>query len=167
MSLASRFARLGSAAALTAALGLAQAEALHAQTDSSWLAERMSTWYRTTTRHAPGAWGIAVADGSGRLLWSVQPDEPMVPASTVKLFTTGFARTMLGGDARRSTRVMGEGQLDAETGEWVGILVAQELEVGGLQVLALALVLPAEEAFFQTSAKPSPPAALLTAFSKA
>ena len=109
MSLASRFARLGSAAALTAALGLAQAEALHAQTDSSWLAERMSTWYRTTTRHAPGDWGIAVADGSGRLLWSVQPDEPMVPASTVKLFTTGFARTMLGGDARRSTRVMGGG----------------------------------------------------------
>src|SRR6476659_2696416 len=44
----------------------------------------------------------------------------MVPASTVKLFNTGFARTMLGGDARRSTRVMGEGQLDSGTGEWVG-----------------------------------------------
>jgi serine-type D-Ala-D-Ala carboxypeptidase/endopeptidase (penicillin-binding protein 4) len=50
----------------------------------------------------------------------VRPDEPMVPASTVKLFTTGFARTMLGGDARRSTRVMGEGQLDPATGEWIG-----------------------------------------------
>jgi serine-type D-Ala-D-Ala carboxypeptidase/endopeptidase (penicillin-binding protein 4) len=120
VSLASRFIRLGPAAALAAALGLAQAEVLHAQTDSSWLAGRMSTWYQATTRHAPGAWGIAVADGRGRLLWSVQPDEPMVPASTVKLFTTGFARTMLGGDARRSTRVMGKGQLDAETGEWVG-----------------------------------------------
>ena len=80
----------------------------------------MSTWYRTTTRRAPGDWGIAVADGSGRLLWSVRPDEPMVPASTVKLFTTGFARTMLGGDARRSTRVMGEGRLDPATGEWIG-----------------------------------------------
>ncbi len=101
-------------------LGLIPGTALHAQTDASWLADRMSTWYRTTTRRAPGDWGIAVADGSGRLLWSVRPDEPMVPASTVKLFTTGFARTMLGGDARRSTRVMGEGRLDPTTGEWVG-----------------------------------------------
>jgi serine-type D-Ala-D-Ala carboxypeptidase/endopeptidase (penicillin-binding protein 4) len=101
-------------------LGLVPGAALHAQTDASWLADRMSTWYRTTTRHAPGDWGIAIADGSGRLLWSVRPDEPMVPASTVKLFTTGFARTMLGGDARRSTRVMGEGQLDPATGEWIG-----------------------------------------------
>jgi serine-type D-Ala-D-Ala carboxypeptidase/endopeptidase (penicillin-binding protein 4) len=105
---------------LTAVLGLAPGTALHAQTDASWLADRMSTWYRTTTRHAPGDWGIAVADGSGRMLWSVRPDEPMVPASTVKLFTTGFARTMLGGDARRSTRVMGEGRLDPVTGEWIG-----------------------------------------------
>jgi PBP4 family serine-type D-alanyl-D-alanine carboxypeptidase len=106
---------------LTAALGLAPGATLHAQTDASWLADRMSTWYRTTARHAPGDWGIAIADGDGRLLWSVRPDEPMVPASTVKLFTTGFARTVLGGDARRSTRVMGEGHLDPATGEWVGI----------------------------------------------
>ncbi len=120
VALASRFVRIGPAAALVAALGLSPVESLHAQTDSSWLAERMATWYKATTRRAPGNWGIAVADGSGRLLWSVRPDEPMVPASTVKLFTTGFARTMLGGDARRSTRVMGEGQLDSGTGEWVG-----------------------------------------------
>ena len=101
-------------------LGLVPGTVLHAQTDASWLADRMSTWYRTTTRHAPGDWGIAIADGSGRLLWSVRPDAPMVPASTVKLFTTGFARTMLGGDARRSTRVMGDGQLESATGEWIG-----------------------------------------------
>jgi len=113
---------------LTAVLGLAPGAALHAQTDESWLADRMATWYRTTTRHAPGDWGIAVADGNGRLLWSVRADEPMVPASTVKLFTTGFARTMLGGDARRSTRVMGEGHLDPATGEWVG---AWSLELNG------------------------------------
>jgi len=101
-------------------LGLVPGTVLHAQTDASWLADRMSTWYRTTTRHAPGDWGIAIADGGGHLLWSVRPDEPMVPASTVKLFTTGFARTMLGGDARRSTRVMGDGQLESATGEWIG-----------------------------------------------
>jgi PBP4 family serine-type D-alanyl-D-alanine carboxypeptidase len=43
-----------------------------------------------------------------------------MPASTVKLFTTGFARTVLGGSARRATRVIGEGSLDLVTGEWVG-----------------------------------------------
>jgi D-alanyl-D-alanine carboxypeptidase/D-alanyl-D-alanine-endopeptidase (penicillin-binding protein 4) len=52
----------------------------------------------------------------------------MVPASTVKLFTTGFARSVLGGSARRATRVVGEGQLDLETGEWVG---AWALEMNG------------------------------------
>ena len=43
-----------------------------------------------------------------------------MPASTVKLFTTGFARTVLGGTARRATRVVGEGTLDSTTGAWVG-----------------------------------------------
>ncbi len=71
------------------------------------LTSRLSTWYEATSRRAPGQWGIAVADESGRMLWSVNPDQPMVPASTVKLFTTGFARSVLGGAARRSTRVVG------------------------------------------------------------
>jgi D-alanyl-D-alanine carboxypeptidase/D-alanyl-D-alanine-endopeptidase (penicillin-binding protein 4) len=61
-----------------------------------------------------------VADETGRLLWSVSPDQPLVPASTVKLFTTGFARSVLGGTARRSTRVVGLGNVDAESGAWVG-----------------------------------------------
>jgi PBP4 family serine-type D-alanyl-D-alanine carboxypeptidase len=106
--------------ALTAVLALAPAAPLRAQTDEQWLADRMSSWYRTTSRRAPGHWGIAVADQTGRILWSVRPDDPLIPASTVKLFTTGFARSVLGGSARRSTRVMGQGQLDPETGEWVG-----------------------------------------------
>ncbi len=50
----------------------------------------------------------------------MNPDEPMVPASTVKLFTTGFARSVLGGSARRSTKVVGIGGVDPETGAWVG-----------------------------------------------
>ena len=66
------------------------------------LTGRLSTWYEATSRRAPGQWGIAVADESGRMLWSMNPDQPMVPASTVKLFTTGFARSVLGGTARRS-----------------------------------------------------------------
>jgi serine-type D-Ala-D-Ala carboxypeptidase/endopeptidase (penicillin-binding protein 4) len=84
------------------------------------LTTRLSTWYEATSRRAPGQWGIAVADESGRMLWSVNPDQPMVPASTVKLFTTGFARSVLGGAARRSTRVVGVGGVELETGTWKG-----------------------------------------------
>ena len=46
-----------------------------------------------------------------------------MPASTVKLFTTGFARSVLGGTARRPTRVvgvgvarLGHGRMDRELG---------------------------------------------------
>jgi D-alanyl-D-alanine carboxypeptidase/D-alanyl-D-alanine-endopeptidase (penicillin-binding protein 4) len=93
---------------------------LRAQADPQWLAGRMASWYRTAERKAPGEWGIAIADPSGRLLWSVNPDQPLMPASTVKLFTTGFARSVLGSSARRPTRVVGVGGLDATTGEWIG-----------------------------------------------
>ncbi len=94
--------------------------ALSAQTEPGWLGERMASWYERTRRSAPGEWGVAIADQSGRLLWSTNPDRPLMPASTVKLFTTGFARTVLGGNARRATRVVGEGSLDPATGEWIG-----------------------------------------------
>jgi D-alanyl-D-alanine carboxypeptidase/D-alanyl-D-alanine-endopeptidase (penicillin-binding protein 4) len=80
----------------------------------------MAEWYETASRRAPGQWGIAIGDPSGRLLWSVNPTAPLVPASTVKLFTTGFARSVLGGSARRATRVVGAGQLDLKSGEWIG-----------------------------------------------
>jgi serine-type D-Ala-D-Ala carboxypeptidase/endopeptidase (penicillin-binding protein 4) len=93
---------------------------LSAQTDPAWLAGRMSEWYDGAVRRAPGQWGIAVADQGGRLLWSTNPDVPLMPASTVKLFTTGFARSVLGGEARRSTRVVGNGYLDPATGKWIG-----------------------------------------------
>jgi len=38
----------------------------------------------------------------------------------VKLFTTGFARSVVGPGARRSTRVIGRGWTDPKTGEWIG-----------------------------------------------
>ena len=101
---------------------------LQAQTDSGWLTERMDSWYQRTNRSAPGEWGIAVADESGRILWSVNPEQPLMPASTVKLFTTGFARSVLGGTARRPTRVVGVGALDPGTGAWIG---SWALEVNG------------------------------------
>ncbi len=106
--------------ACLAVLLLGSAPTAAAQTESDWLSERMTEWYQTASRKAPGQWGIAVGDPSGKILWSVNPTVALVPASTVKLFTTGFARSVLGGSARRATRVVGAGELDLESGEWIG-----------------------------------------------
>ncbi|MDX2193440.1 MAG: D-alanyl-D-alanine carboxypeptidase/D-alanyl-D-alanine-endopeptidase [Gemmatimonadales bacterium] len=88
--------------------------------DRAELVKTMDSWYRGAEKRARGQWGIAIADQSGRVLWEVGAREPMVPASTVKVLTTGFARTMLGGDARRPTRVLGQGEVDPQTGDWLG-----------------------------------------------
>jgi PBP4 family serine-type D-alanyl-D-alanine carboxypeptidase len=80
----------------------------------------MGAWYGAAFRAAPGHWAIAVADQDGQLLWSLNPDDALIPASTVKVFTTGFARSVLGGTARRPTRVVGAGTVDPATGEWIG-----------------------------------------------
>jgi D-alanyl-D-alanine carboxypeptidase/D-alanyl-D-alanine-endopeptidase (penicillin-binding protein 4) len=85
-----------------------------------WLHERMADWFETANRSAPGQWGIAIADQRGQILWSMNPDVSMMPASAVKLFTTGYARSVLGGSARRATRVIGSGVVDPQTGEWLG-----------------------------------------------
>jgi D-alanyl-D-alanine carboxypeptidase/D-alanyl-D-alanine-endopeptidase (penicillin-binding protein 4) len=103
-----------------AILLLGSAPPLRAQTDPQWLSERMVEWYQSASRRAPGQWGIAIGDPTGRILWGMNPEQELIPASTVKLFTTGFARSVLGGSARRPTRVVGEGELDLATGEWVG-----------------------------------------------
>ncbi len=123
MSLPS-FHRFAPALALACALApapkaLAQASADAPATNLA-LTGRLAAWYEDSYRRAPGQWGIAVADQTGRVLWSMNPDNPLVPASTVKLFTTGFARSVLGGTARRSTRVVGIGGLNPETGAWEG-----------------------------------------------
>jgi len=123
----SPFRRLALPLAVAAFLQIPPAP-LRAQTDSLWLTERLDSWYQRSLRSAPGEWGIAIADQSGRVLWSVHPDQPLMPASTVKLFTTGFARSVLGGTARRPTRVVGVGSLEPATGEWVG---SWAIEVNG------------------------------------
>lgn len=87
--------------------------------DSS-VQQKLDAWFRTTAKQAPGEWGIAVADNQGRLVWGIQPTRPMIPASTVKLLTTGFARSILGADARKTTRVVGHGAVDPATGTWEG-----------------------------------------------
>ena len=99
---------------------LCRAPALQAQNDAAWLHDQMVEWFDGASQQAPGEWGIAIADQSGEILWSMNPDLSLMPASAVKLFTTGYARSVLGGDARRSTRVVGSGTVDPRTGEWLG-----------------------------------------------
>ncbi len=103
-----------------AVVSLVPARMVAAQASADALTAQLTTWFETTSRSAPGQWGVAIADQTGSMLWSVNPHQPLVPASTVKLFTTGFARSVLGGAARRSTRVVGMGGVDPETGAWVG-----------------------------------------------
>jgi hypothetical protein len=95
-------------------------ESAQAQTDPRWLGSRMNEWYASASRMAPGEWGIAIADQSGQMLWSFNAEASLMPASAVKLFTTGYARSVLGGNARRATRMVGTGMIDPSTGEWLG-----------------------------------------------
>ncbi len=123
-SLQYRVIRLAAAAALQVSAAPLAAQ----QTDAAWLTGRMDAWYHRAEHSAPGDWGVVIADQSGGALWSVNPDLPLMPASTVKLFTTGFARSVLGGGARRPTRIVGVGSLDPSTGAWIGTWA---LEVNG------------------------------------
>jgi D-alanyl-D-alanine carboxypeptidase/D-alanyl-D-alanine-endopeptidase (penicillin-binding protein 4) len=100
-------------------LGLCFSQPLGAQTSGSWVEKQVGAWYPMALKLARGRWGVAVADQRGTILWSTRLDVPFVPASTVKLLTTGFARSLVGGDARRETRVIGVGQL-SDAGEWKG-----------------------------------------------
>jgi D-alanyl-D-alanine carboxypeptidase/D-alanyl-D-alanine-endopeptidase (penicillin-binding protein 4) len=102
------------------AVFIGHASILRAQTDAMWLHERMADWFDSASRTAPGEWGIAIADQKGQMLWSMNPDLSLMPASAVKLFTTGYARSVLGGSARRATRVVGTGIVDPRNGEWLG-----------------------------------------------
>ncbi len=106
--------------AVFAALNAGRPTRAHAQELTQDLKTKLDRWYRSARRTANGVWGIVVADQSGQILWSVNPDRELIPASTVKLLTTGFARSIVGGDARRNTRVVGFGQVDDVTGDWNG-----------------------------------------------
>ncbi len=91
--------------------------------------EALETWYRRTAeRTGRGEWGVAVGTMDGRILWSMSPELALIPASTAKVFTTGFTRARVGGDSRITTRVVGEGTLDPTSGRWQGTWA---LELGG------------------------------------
>jgi serine-type D-Ala-D-Ala carboxypeptidase/endopeptidase (penicillin-binding protein 4) len=90
---------------------------------------RVNDWYhRAAARSGDGEWGIAIGTMDGRVLWSLNPELQLIPASTAKLFTTGFTRARAGGGARIATRVIGRGHLDSTTGRWQG---SWQLELGG------------------------------------
>jgi serine-type D-Ala-D-Ala carboxypeptidase/endopeptidase (penicillin-binding protein 4) len=101
------------------ALGLLPARSAGAQAISPDLARSLDEWYARSLRIAPGKWGITVASSTGRVLWSANPETQLIPASTAKIFTTGFARSIIRPDARIATRVVGRGHLDS-TGVWHG-----------------------------------------------
>ena len=89
----------------------------------------LEAWFRRTSERTPGGqWGISIGTMDGRVLWSVSPELELVPASTTKLFTTGFTRTRMGGGARFTTRVIGDGRLDTTSGKWIGTWA---LQLGG------------------------------------
>jgi D-alanyl-D-alanine carboxypeptidase/D-alanyl-D-alanine-endopeptidase (penicillin-binding protein 4) len=89
----------------------------------------VDAWYRRTAERTPrGMWGIVIARMDGTVLWSMNPDLELIPASTAKVFTTGFARARMGGGARITTRVVGYGGIDSATGRWQG---SWALELGG------------------------------------
>jgi D-alanyl-D-alanine carboxypeptidase/D-alanyl-D-alanine-endopeptidase (penicillin-binding protein 4) len=90
---------------------------------------KVDDWYRKTSdRTTDGEWGIAIGTMGGRVLWSVNSELQLIPASTAKLFTVGFSRARAGGGARISTRIIGRGSLDSTTGRWTG---GWQLELGG------------------------------------
>jgi serine-type D-Ala-D-Ala carboxypeptidase/endopeptidase (penicillin-binding protein 4) len=91
--------------------------------------EALAGWYhRTADRTGNGEWGVAVGTMDGRVLWSVSPELALIPASTAKVFTTGFTRTRVGGEGRITTRVVGDGSLEPNSGRWQGTWA---LDLGG------------------------------------
>lgn len=102
---------------------------LAAQTLTERERAALDDWYRETSgKTGDGSWGIAVATMDGQVLWSVHPELELIPASTAKVFTTGFSRARVGGESRFTTRVVGQGRLDPATGRWVG---SWYLDLGG------------------------------------
>ncbi|HET7045722.1 MAG TPA: D-alanyl-D-alanine carboxypeptidase/D-alanyl-D-alanine-endopeptidase [Gaiellaceae bacterium] len=63
---------------------------------------------------------LAIDLESGSVVYSLNPDRPLVPASNEKLATSFAALVQLGADYRFRTEVLGTGELDDST--WVGDL---------------------------------------------
>ncbi|MBA3497670.1 MAG: D-alanyl-D-alanine carboxypeptidase [Gemmatimonadales bacterium] len=114
---------------VAAICGVVVASSLAAQTLTARERAAIDDWYRRTSeRTRSGEWGIAIGTMDGRILWSMSPELALIPASTAKVFTTGFTRARVGAASRLITRVVGEGTLDHASGRWRG---SWALELGG------------------------------------
>ena len=83
------------------ACGLFVATSLAAQTLAPSERAALDDWYRRTAdRTGRGEWGVAMGTMDGRMLWSMSAEAALIPASTAKVFTTGFTRARVGGDSR-------------------------------------------------------------------
>ncbi len=64
-----------------------------------------------------GIWGLCVIDiDSGNIVASNLPDKSVIPASTLKVLTTGAAMGLLGKDYRYTTYIEYDGEFDKATG---------------------------------------------------
>jgi D-alanyl-D-alanine carboxypeptidase/D-alanyl-D-alanine-endopeptidase (penicillin-binding protein 4) len=109
--------------------GTAASSSVAAQSLTPRERDALEDWYRRTEeRTGSGEWGVAIGTMDGRVLWSLSPELALVPASTTKVFTTGFTRSRVGGDSRITTRVVGDGALDPFSGRWQG---SWALDLGG------------------------------------
>ena len=116
---------------LVAALicGLSLTSSLAGQTLTPAERQALAAWYqRATERTGRGEWGVAVGTMDGRILWSMSAEAALIPASTAKVFTTGFTRARVGGGSRLTTRVVGDGALEVTSGRWHG---SWALDLGG------------------------------------
>jgi serine-type D-Ala-D-Ala carboxypeptidase/endopeptidase (penicillin-binding protein 4) len=120
--------RLTQTLVITLLIASFSASTLVAQRLSAAELERVEDWFRRTAARTDGEWGIAIGTMDGRILWSLNPELELIPASTAKLFTVGFTRARAGGGARISTRIIGRGGLDSATGRWQG---GWQIELGG------------------------------------
>ena len=124
------FRRLGpTLAAVTVVCATAPTAVLTAQDLAPRERSALEQWYRrTASSTAGGEWGVAIGTMDGRVLWSMSPELALIPASTAKVFTTGFTRARVGGGSRITTRVVGDGTLEPSSGRWNGTWA---LDLGG------------------------------------
>jgi D-alanyl-D-alanine carboxypeptidase/D-alanyl-D-alanine-endopeptidase (penicillin-binding protein 4) len=121
--------RLAGTLVAAAVCGTLAASPIAAQSLTPKEREALGDWYRRTSeRTGLGEWGVAIGTMDGRILWSMSPELALIPASTAKVFTTGFTRARVGGDSRLTTRVVGDGSVDPASGRWQGTWA---LELGG------------------------------------
>ena len=117
--------------AVAVVCGASAPSALAAQALAPQEREALEAWYRRTADAdgRRGEWGVAIGTMDGRVLWSMSPELALIPASTAKVFTTGFTRARVGGGvADHHPRRGRRHRSSPRPGRWQGTWA---LELGG------------------------------------